>query len=202
MFPDKLSNFLLKSIICFTQSLPKMHKYWGLAGKTITINGRILKSIYRLNQILPHTTPQQPTPQETDQSVPTGWKLPLAEALIISLGLIGPGLSWCKHKLSSSWQRSRNPTEGIIPGGHLGGSNHWGDLKCILREIQEYALGSWGRIGEGWMEERKRESAALLLTYICLFVVLDEFSELKVPSNNSHLERNRERREKEWGEKN
>lgn len=33
-----------------------------------------------------------------------------------------------------------------------------------------------------------QRSAALLLTYICLFVVLDKFSELKVPSNNRHLE--------------
>ncbi len=38
---------------------------------------------------------------------------------------------------------------------------------------------------EGWIEE-------LLLTYICLFVVLDEFSELKVSCNNGDLEREEE----------
>lgn len=38
------------------------------------------------------------------------------------------------------------------------------------------------------VEERKRGAAALLLTYICLFVVLDEFSKLEVPSNNGNLE--------------
>lgn len=39
------------------------------------------------------------------------------------------------------------------------------------------------------MEEKKRGAAALLLTYICLFVVLDEFSELKVSSNNGDLQK-------------
>ncbi len=51
------------------------------------------------------------------------------------------------------------------------------------------------------MEEKKRRASALLLTYICLFVVLDEFSKLKVPSNNGHLEREIDRqREREEGE--
>lgn len=41
---------------------------------------------------------------------------------------------------------------------------------------------------DGWIKESKRQSAALLLTYISLFVVLDEFSKLKVSSNNGDLE--------------
>lgn len=58
-------------------------------------------------------------------------------------------------------------------------------MKCILGEIEEYTLAG-GRIG------------ALLLTYICLFVVLDEFSELKVSSNNRHLERETDEEETQF----
>lgn len=39
------------------------------------------------------------------------------------------------------------------------------------------------------MQEKKRRAAALLLTYIFLFVVLDEFCELKVPGDDGDLER-------------
>lgn len=41
------------------------------------------------------------------------------------------------------------------------------------------------------MQEKKRRAAALLLTYIFLFVVLDEFCELEVPGDNGDLERER-----------
>ncbi len=40
---------------------------------------------------------------------------------------------------------------------------------------------------DGWMGAKRRETAVLLLTYICLFVVLDEFSKLKVSSDNCNL---------------
>lgn len=61
-------------------------------------------------------------------------------------------------------------------------------MKCISKENRDYALGEnrWGI--DGWTEEKKAGAAALPLTYICLFVVLDEFSELKVPGDNGDLE--------------
>lgn len=47
----------------------------------------------------------------------------------------------------------------------------------------------------GWMRgEEERSDSDSLLTYICLFVVLDELGELKVSSNDSDLETEDEKR--------
>lgn len=52
------------------------------------------------------------------------------------------------------------------------------DLKRIL-----------GKIQEGVARGREDKIISLSLTYICLFVVLDEFSKLKVPSDYGNLEK-------------
>lgn len=41
---------------------------------------------------------------------------------------------------------------------------------------------------KGEVNDVAKQEAAFLLTYICLFVVLHEFSKLEVPSNNGDLE--------------
>lgn len=63
-------------------------------------------------------------------------------------------------------------------------------------------LGGSRITGDRWMKERKGQSTALLLTYICLFVVLDEFSELKVSSDDGNLDtetgRDKRVKQKHW----
>lgn len=78
----------------------------------------------------------------------------------------------------SLWQRSRNPAEGDYSGRSFRRIKPCGGFEM-------YPGVDWG-------------IRALLLTDICLFVVLDEFSELKVSSNNRHLERETDEEETQF----